>query len=143
MGRLEGYSHKSGVVLVTDLCYVLMYYLYLKTYCYKINKCQSNKGQLISKGLYSILNSSKNQTKISIRGIIVMLGRIFSFFRSFFGRIEDTKTSFRNYFYKVNEFQSRISNFNEILFTCHIIYRISTNSFLPSIVSAAIIQFMK
>ena len=56
---------------------------------------EQSKGQLISKGPFGILNSSKKRTKkinpttyYDTSGLIV--------FAPFFGRIEDTKKTFRN-----------------------------------------------
>ena len=45
------------------------------------------KGQLLLKGLFGVFNSSKKRTK---------LGQKLKFSSSFFGRIEDTKMTFRN-----------------------------------------------
>ena len=46
------------------------------------------KGHLISKGLFGVFNSSEKRTKTSRPEV--------EFFRSFFGRIQDTNKSFRN-----------------------------------------------
>ena len=52
------------------------------------------KGQLISKCLFGVFNSPKKRTKtIQLQVPIVVKS---NFFRSFFGRIEDTKKTFRN-----------------------------------------------
>ena len=55
------------------------------------------KGQLIPKGLFGFLNSSKKRTKTirpEVSYTVVLFDQIFSFFRSFYGRIEGTKKSF-------------------------------------------------
>ena len=54
---------------------------------------KSFKGQLISKCLFGIFNSSKKRTKNFCPS---RLGQKLKFSSSFFGRIEDTKMSFRN-----------------------------------------------
>ena len=48
------------------------------------------KGQLISKGHFGILNSSKKQTK-TIKSLTCLVGWVFLFVWSFFGRIEDIR----------------------------------------------------
>ena len=55
----------------------------------KVLKCQ-----LISKGLFCVFNSSKKQTK---NFYLSRLGQKLKFSCSFFGRIEDTKKTFRNW----------------------------------------------
>ena len=52
-----------------------------------------NKGQLISKCLFGFFNSSKKQTKDFC---LSRLRQKLEFSSSFFGRIEDTKRTFRN-----------------------------------------------
>ena len=52
-----------------------------------------SKGQLISKGLFVFFNSSKKRTKNVFAS---RLGQKLKFSSSFFGRIEDTKKTFRN-----------------------------------------------
>jgi hypothetical protein len=51
------------------------------------------KGQLISKGLFGFFNSPKKRTKNFCPS---RLGQKLTFSSSFFGRIEDTKSSFRD-----------------------------------------------
>ena len=51
------------------------------------------KGQLISKCLFGIFNSPKKQTKNSTLLLWYLKSNCF---HSFFGRIEDTKRTFRN-----------------------------------------------
>ena len=51
------------------------------------------KGQLISKGLFGFFNSPKKRTKNFCSS---RLGQKLTFSSSFFGRIEDTKISFRD-----------------------------------------------
>ena len=51
------------------------------------------KGQLILKGLFCVFNSSKKRTKNFYPS---KLGQKFKFSSSLFGRIEDTKKTFRN-----------------------------------------------
>ena len=53
----------------------------------------SVKGQLISKGLFGFFNSPKKRTKNFCPS---RLGQKLTFSSSFFGRIEDTKSSFRD-----------------------------------------------
>ena len=52
------------------------------------------KGQLILKGLFGFFNSSKKRTKSFCPS---RLGQKFEFSSLFFGRIEDTQISFRDY----------------------------------------------
>ena len=54
----------------------------------------TGKGQLISKGLFSILNSPKNRTKKFDFTTMIPQVDLFSFV--FLGEIEDTKKTFRN-----------------------------------------------
>ena len=54
---------------------------------------RDTKGQLISKGLFGFLNSLKKQTKNFCPS---RLGQNLTFSSSLFGRIEDTKISFRD-----------------------------------------------
>ena len=56
--------------------------------------CIEIKGQLISEGHFGFFNSSKKQTK---HFCLSRLGQKFAFLSWFFGRIEDTKNTFRNY----------------------------------------------
>ena len=58
-----------------------------------VSRQTSDKGQLISKGLFCVFNSSKKRTKNLCPG---RLGQKLKFSSSFFGRIEDTKKTFRN-----------------------------------------------
>ena len=51
------------------------------------------KGQLISKGFFGFFNSPKKRTKNFCPS---RLGQKLTFSSSFFGRIEDTKISFRD-----------------------------------------------
>ena len=55
-------------------------------------RAKANKGQLISKGVF-VFNSSKKRT---INFCPCRLGQKLKFSSSFFGRIEDTKISFRD-----------------------------------------------
>ena len=67
----------------------------LPTSAYLRNKWMVPKGQLISKCLFGVFNfSQKTNENKSTWGIIVF-SKV-EFFRSFFGRIEDTKKSFWN-----------------------------------------------
>ena len=59
----------------------------------KWNYAVNLKGQLISKGLFCVFNSSKKRTKNVCPS---RLGQKFKFSSSFFGRIEDTQKTFRN-----------------------------------------------
>ena len=60
----------------------------------KSSESWCSKGQLISKCLFGAFNSSKKRTKNFGPS---RLGQKFEFSRLFFGRIEDTKISFRDY----------------------------------------------
>ena len=66
-------------------------------FMYKISQLymllQAAKGQLISKCHFGVFNSPKKRTK-TIR--LEVYSSKFEFFRSFFGRFEDTKKTFRN-----------------------------------------------
>ena len=53
------------------------------------------KGQLISKGLFSVFNSSNKRTKKQVN--LRHHSTVVRFFHSFFRRIQDTNKSFRNY----------------------------------------------
>ena len=59
---------------------------------YVASHCNT-KGQLILKGLFGVFNSLKKRTKNVCPN---RLGQKFEFSWSFFGRIEDTKKTFRN-----------------------------------------------
>ena len=59
---------------------------------YVASHCNT-KGQLISKGLFGVFNSPKKRTK---NVCLSRLGQKFEFSNSFFGRIKDTKKTFRN-----------------------------------------------
>ena len=67
------------------LCSVISFYGYV---CFFLPK-----GQLISKGHFGIFNSPKKRTKNFYPS---RLGQKFEFSSSFFGRIGDTKKTFRN-----------------------------------------------
>ena len=60
----------------------------------ELNNWSRAKGQLISKCLFSVLNSPKKRTK-TIRLELPYYNKV-KFFHSFFGTIEDTKKTFRN-----------------------------------------------
>ena len=47
--------------------------------------------------MVSSIVPKNEQKKFDLRGIIVLLGRMFSFFSSFFGRIEDAINYFRDF----------------------------------------------
>ena len=61
-----------------------------------------NKGQLISKCLFSVFNASK-KTKENNSTWGTYHSSYVEFFRLFFGRIEDTKTTFRNQLTFINQ----------------------------------------
>ena len=63
------------------------------TYCCACWPRFPTKGQIISKGLFCFFNSSKKRTKNFCPS---RLGQKLEFSSSFFGRIENTKMSFRN-----------------------------------------------
>ena len=52
-----------------------------------------DKGQLISKGHFGVFNSSK---KTNLKALFLPYSTGAELFRSFFGRIENTKKTFRN-----------------------------------------------
>ena len=66
----------------------------LDQYMIKMYLRTSTKGQLISKFLFGIFNSLKIQRKKKSTLLLWYLKS--NYFRSFFGRIEDTKMTFRN-----------------------------------------------
>ena len=72
------------------------------------------KGQLISKGLFCVFNSSKKRTKNFCPS---RLGQKFKFSRMFFGRIEDTKKTFGNWKWPLNSTR----NFGTIYYCQHIL----------------------
>ena len=68
--------------------------LFPRNYCLSMRGLITKaKGQLISKGLFVFFNSSKKRTENFCPR---RLGQKLKFSSSFFGRIEDTKISFRD-----------------------------------------------
>mgnify|MGYP007086840149 CR=1 FL=1 len=86
------------------------------------------QGQLISKAIYGVLNSSKKQTKITILGIFLLTNmlRIVSVIH-FFGRIESTTIFFEIYYAFIEKFQQ-----NNVLHTCCINYLLTTFNYFPA-----------
>ena len=70
--------------------------IHLNLFCESVaNFCRLAKGQLISKGLFGILNSPKKRTKkIAFTTMIYTSDRLV--YIHFLGEIEDTKKTFRN-----------------------------------------------
>ena len=79
------------------LCYLLnsnVFFLRIINKCNNLNiSSRRTKGQLISKGNFCVFNSPKKRTK---KFYPSRLGQKLTFSSSFFGRIKDTKISFRD-----------------------------------------------
>ena len=71
----------------------LLVYIYFWYGAKSVQSLETSKGQLISKGLFVFFNSSKKRTKNFCPS---RLGQKLTLSSSFFGRIEDTKISFRD-----------------------------------------------
>ena len=67
--------------------------VYIFRLCINFDPSMLHKGQLISKCLFCVFNSSKKRTKNFFPS---RLGQKLKFSSLFFGSIEDTKMSFRN-----------------------------------------------